>query len=168
MRTGKKVGFTGTLEGMTLAQEGLFQATIMRLDVVTTFEHGCCVGADERAEQLYIECLNQGLWPKHVLYQVTRRPPIDQKLLMEGAESTGTRIVQRNPVIAIVTYEPEDYIERNHAIVDFTQLLIAAPKELEMPQKKRGGGTWSTIRYAIKQQKPVILLLPNGSMRSFP
>lgn len=54
--------------------------------------------------------------------------------------------------------EPRDYIARNHAIVDSTEFMIATPGG---PEHQRSG-TWSTIRYAKRVGKRVVIIMPDG------
>jgi hypothetical protein len=51
------------------------------------------------------------------------------------------------------------YLERNHHIVDMTDMLVATPGE---PEEQRRSGTWATIRYASKQDKPLYIIYPDG------
>jgi predicted Rossmann fold nucleotide-binding protein DprA/Smf involved in DNA uptake len=53
------------------------------------------------------------------------------------------------------------YLARNRDIVLETIALIAAPAE---PQERIRSGTWSTVRFAKKQGKTVILILPDGTI----
>ena len=59
------------------------------------------------------------------------------------------------------TRKQKDYLDRNHDIVDETELLIACPKE---PEEITRSGTWATIRYARKKKKKLRIILPNGRM----
>jgi hypothetical protein len=54
------------------------------------------------------------------------------------------------------------YLDRNKDIVRETASLIAAPAE---PEEQLRSGTWSTVRFARKQGKPVFLILPDGTVR---
>ena len=147
-----KVGFTGSREGMTIAQERLLLDVLRRLPAYE-LHHGCCVGSDHRAAQLAVDC---GV-------RLIEHPPLKEEWLANGLPA------------AVEVHEPKDYIQRNHDIVEATEVLIATPKEMSEPKKKRGGGTWSTIRYALKHRnddetksKAVIILYPNGAMQSYP
>jgi predicted Rossmann fold nucleotide-binding protein DprA/Smf involved in DNA uptake len=53
------------------------------------------------------------------------------------------------------------YLARNRDIVLETIALIAAPAE---PLEQIRSGTWSTVRFAKKQGKTVILILPDGTI----
>jgi hypothetical protein len=52
---------------------------------------------------------------------------------------------------------PKPYLERNHDIVDESDVLIATPGQVN---EVRRSGTWATIRYARKQDTTVLLVLP--------
>ena len=131
-----RVGFTGTREGMTDQQ----RATVLRLLSKELLDaewlhHGDCIGADHQAGQIAIFC---GV-KQHA------HPPTSDRL--------------RAWTLADRTDKPLPYLERNRAIVDATDILIAAPRG---PEEQRSG-TWSTVRYARKVGKPVIIVWPDGS-----
>lgn len=44
---------------------------------------------------------------------------------------------------------PQPYLQRNHAIVDASEILFALPLEAERELQR--SGTWATIRYARKR-----------------
>lgn len=54
---------------------------------------------------------------------------------------------------------PEDLLARNRDIVDETEILIACPGHMH---EELRSGTWSTIRYAVKIQRPHIIIWPDG------
>ncbi len=56
---------------------------------------------------------------------------------------------------------PKRYLTRNKDIVRETDILIAAPAEIE---EQIRSGTWSTVRYARKLGKPVFVILPDGTV----
>jgi hypothetical protein len=59
------------------------------------------------------------------------------------------------------TRRPLPYLERNRAIVDETDVLVATP---QTPDEQMRSGTWATIRYARSQGKPVTVIAPDGSV----
>jgi hypothetical protein len=73
------------------------------------------------------------------------------------AESEGIKIITHLPRHLIA----EAYIERNHDIVDETDILIATPRGYE---EETRSGTWATVRYARKSKKPVVIIFPNGTV----
>jgi hypothetical protein len=128
-----RVGFTGTRQGMSARQQSLLAQWLRCYrDEITLFEHGDCVGADEEAHAIACDILGSNI--------IAIRPPTNP---VHRAWCKGGKI-----------YPPEDYIFRNHRIVEDTECMIAAPSG---PEKVRSG-TWATIRYARKTRKPVYLL----------
>ena len=127
------IGFTGTKSGMSKAQMATLLSFLDKF-VCGEFHHGDCLGADSEA---------------HVL-----------------ASATGYRIVVHPPenpkARAYCKYDeiwgPKPYLDRNKDIVDRCHVLIAAPHhDLETLRS----GTWATVRYARRKQKPIILLERN-------
>jgi hypothetical protein len=57
------------------------------------------------------------------------------------------------------------YLDRNKYIVRDIVSLIATPAEAE---EQLRSGIWSTVRFARKQGKPVVLILPDGEIRYQP
>jgi hypothetical protein len=84
-----------------------------------------------------------------------------------AARATGFRIIGHPPTneskrafFAADEWRPAaDYLVRNHNIVDASEQLIATPGEFTEVLRS---GTWSTVRYARKQRKPVWMILPDG------
>lgn len=132
-----RIGFTGTQRGMTVAQQTVVRR-LSRSLVVDEAHHGDCVGADADFDAIMRE---RGV-PRHV------HPPDDPK----------KRAFVRD---FAVRYPTKPYLERNRAIVDDTDALIAAPKGATEEQRS---GTWATIRYARNAGKAVTIVWPNGSI----
>ena len=57
--------------------------------------------------------------------------------------------------------EEKPYLDRNKDIVDETNILMACPNKAEEVQRS---GTWSTVRYARKVGKAVLIVYPSGKM----
>ena len=129
-----KIGFTGTRNGMTYSQEqGLTLALLSHRHEITEFHHGDCVGADAEAHRIAVVILG----PEKVYIH----PPKDPK----------HRAFCKSPNIL----PPDDYLERDLAIVLATDRLIACPKAgPEVPRS----GTWYTVRRAKERNKPVLIL----------
>jgi len=125
-----RIGFTGTRRGMSTLQAFQLRAQLIKLGA-TEFHHGDCLGADSDAHAV----------AKELGILIYIHPPSDSKL---RAYNKGFK-----------HYFPLPYLECNHAIVDTTELLIAAPSSMTA---ERRSGTWATVRYAIKQNKPIHLL----------
>lgn len=135
-----RLGFTGTRNGMTDDQIVTFTSVVGRLNP-REFHHGDCIGADSNAHAIV----------KHVTptCKIHLHPPIKDK----------TRAFCEGYTIA---YEPKEYIERDHDIVDAVDTLVAIPKGFEEEQRS---GTWATVRYARKKSTVrVIIIWPDGTM----
>lgn len=132
-----KLGFTGTSDVVTSEQFDLLLAVIGELSEMTEAHHGDCICADN----IFSLAIDE-LWPD---VEVNIHPPLisDKRAFCR----------------ADVMHEKKDYITRNHDIVDSTDILIACPKGTE---RKRGSGTWATIRYARKLKRPIAILWPDG------
>lgn len=133
-----KIGFTGSQVGMSSAQFDQFKSCFPVRDC-TEFHHGDCIGADKMAAQWVILRV-----PDAVVFSYPS--VIDRKRAWTRAH---------------ITRAPAQPLGRNRAIVDVVDLLIAAPDHLEELLRS---GTWSTVRYARKQHKPLWLVGPDGSL----
>lgn len=137
------VGFTGTRDGMTVAQrESLMRE--MNYIIITyenlTLHHGACVGDDEQFSRWYV-AIPQVAHPCNLAsFSV---PPAELKHVTEWR----------------ATLPP---LVRNRQIVEECELLIACPKGNEKADYR--SGTWATIRYARKQGVAVYTILPNGTV----
>lgn len=121
-----KVGFTGTQVGMTEKQKKNFR--ILFLELYNNYEkiefhHGDCVGADKDAHDIV----------KMFGGFIVIHPPI---MSIKRAFCKGDKILER-----------KEYLERNHDIVNETDILIVAP---ESNHQVLRSGTWATYRYAKK------------------
>ena len=130
------VAFTGTRRGVTLPQS---QALTTWLDrcVRGTFLHGDCIGADAYAAQR----------ARDLGWMVECYPcTIAAKRAYAGGH---------------VIHDPAPPLVRNRAMVDRCDVLVACPGEAI---EQLRSGTWATIRYARKIGRPVVLVLPDGSI----
>lgn len=132
-----KIGFTGTQRGMTDKQKVALRGLLNQASG-SEFHHGDCVGSDAEAHHI---ANGMGLEP--VIH-----PPDDP---IKRAFCKANRVRQTEP-----------YLVRNRNIVDSAELLIATP-ELEV--ETMGSGTWATVRYAVKQKKPVTVIWPDGTIK---
>lgn len=133
-----RFGFTGTRHGMTDAQKAALRGFLAGGS--GELHHGDCVGADSDAHDVADECG----------YAVVIHPPYSYK-------ARAFREVPRHMM------RPEKpHLDRNKDIVLDTISLIAAPAEMEEQSR---GGTWSTVRFARKQGKVVVLILPDGTIQ---
>ena len=128
-----QIGFTGTRKKLSYHQAVGIHDFLRDLPAGNhTLHHGDCISADQTA----------GVWAQHYGLQVVIHPPTDPKF--RGFASYGL-ILPKKP-----------YLQRNHDIVDQTEMLLATP---DGPETQRSG-TWATVRYARKKGKPVVIILP--------
>ena len=131
------VGFTGTRHGLTPAQrQSLELVLVQECGDDGEVHHGDCVGADASCHTI---ALAHG-------WRIVVHPP-DNDTLRAFCEGDETR-------------EPEGYIDRNRSIVDDTHVLVACPSG---PEERRSG-TWSTIRWAMKNGRRVVIVWPDGTI----
>jgi hypothetical protein len=135
----KVIGFSGTRNGLTVAQRDslIRELGSLRPEVGV---HGDCVGADEEFDQI---CKEQGI-------RVHIRPCTYPRL----------RAFCESEVIA----EEKAPMARNRDIVVDADHMIACP-----PNKKRiksGSGTWATIGFAERLEVDLTIIYPDGT-RSF-
>lgn len=137
-----QIGFTGTQKGMTTAQ-GLSLLIFLRKKKpskwagVDWFHHGDCIGADSEAHEIAVE----------LGFKVAIHPPSSSS---KRALRRGDHMFMRLP-----------YLQRNRAIVDATEMLVATPRQ---SKEIRRSGTWATIRWALKKGRPVVIIFPDGSV----
>lgn len=130
------VGFTGTRDGMTDIQARKVGELIKG---AVEFHHGDCIGADE---QVHMFAIRNGV-------SVILHPPRDKsrRAFCRGAD---------------VTVDVQDYIDRNHDIVDMSEILVAAPSGPEAAQPR--SGTWATVQYALRKARQVHVVMPDGEV----
>lgn len=138
-----RVGFTGTQAGMTQMQMVSFinvMEHIHSISMIDEFHHGDCTGSDEEAHELVSVYLK---WPDIFIH-----PPVNQS---KQAFCAGH-----------FRFRPKPYLDRNHDIVDSTDVLVGTPKE---NTEQLRSGTWATIRYAKKKGKYLVIIWPDGSAK---
>lgn len=132
-------GITATREGLTKRQRIVFSAYLrLWLNGPICIDHGDCLGGDEEAHKIAMRI--PGMF-------IRIHPPTDEKL----------RAFCKSHWIA----PPKPYLERNKDIVNNTNFLIALPGGFT--EEKRSG-TWSTVRYAMKQKKNIHIIYPSGEI----
>ena len=128
-----KIGFTGTRHGMSDEQKKEFKKIVTTKEC-EEFHHGMCVGSDEQAHEI----------AKKEKLKIVGHPPTFKKFMAS--------------CLCDITKKPFDYLKRNKEIVDDSDIMIATPDTKE----KVRSGTWSTIRYARKQDKRIYIIHKNG------
>ena len=146
-----RIGFTGTQRGMTNQQIDvvilLFQTLckdgpdrMCAPDFVETeFHMGDCIGADKR------------------FWELCQALPPTKRLIGHIPDNNSKRAFCKYGV----ERTPKPYVERNHDIVDESDYLIATPGEYK---EQLRSGTWSTIRYARKKKKKIVIIYPDGAV----
>ena len=137
-----RVGFTGTKLGMTKAQQASLSNELDRFRG-GEFSHGDCIGADAEAHEI----------ARRLGYPIFIYPPSDPSRRAFAADLGFNG--------AIMPAQP--YMVRNRAIVDASDVVIAAPNTM---QEVVRSGTWSTVRYARKRGREIVLVFPDGSRTS--
>lgn len=132
--TNVSIGFTGTQVGMTAKQKQEIQE-FLEYQNYCIFRHGDCIGADCQAHHI----------ADKLGYRIIIHPPNNPN---KRAFCTGSQT-------SILLHKP--YLDRNHDIVDNSDILIACPKENTEQLRSE---TWATIRYARKKGKQVYLIIP--------
>jgi hypothetical protein len=129
-----KIGFTGTRQGMTPAQRESLRSL---LDGAGELHHGDCVGADAEAHEL----------ARELGMEVVIHPP----------KADTMRAWKPSDHIC----EPKAFLARNRDIVRDTEMLIATPSH---ETEQQHSGTWSTVRFARKLGRQVLVILPDGHL----
>ena len=133
-----KIGFTGTRDGASYEAHNTLRTVVQALKPLE-LHHGDCIGADSEA------------------HSIARRS-VETTIVIHPPDVDDLRAYRAGDVLK----DPLPYLERNHHIVDDTNVLIAVPKtSVEIPRS----GTWATVRYAIKQSKPVMVIKPTGEIQ---
>lgn len=131
-----KLGMTGNRDGFTdkCKERLIYFLNNTKIDEV---HHGDCLGSDQQFHEIITE--------RSELIKIIIHPP---KINTMRAFCKSDNIL---PV--------KDYLERNRDIVNNTELLLAFPSS---DKEVLRSGTWSTIRYAQKMNKKVLIFLPDG------
>lgn len=130
------LGMSGSRDGMSDEAKRTLKKLLKEYEVKEA-HHGDCVGADTRFHAIM----------KKKGIRVVVHPPKNSKMrsFCEGDE----------------VRKPLDYIERNHQIVDESDILVSFPSTKHEVLRS---GTWATIRYARKRGKKVIIIHQDGSI----
>lgn len=144
------IGFTGSRSGATKQQLDALVSWLLdnTPENETVFFHqGCCVGSDSQATR-------QLQW----LRLIGKR-----SVFIYGYPCNLKDFVDEECCNCCdVLYDPDDPLKRNKRIVDSCDVILATP---EGPERLRSG-TWSTIRYAIKSKKPLVIFHPDGTLQN--
>jgi hypothetical protein len=130
-----KIAFTGSRQGMTPEQKITFSRLLYEVGAQLLI-HGDCIGADADAHGLAMEA-GAEVWKRPCNIET-------QRAFSEGGE---------------IVAKPEDPLSRNKKIVDDGEQLIACPASF---QEELRSGTWSTIRYAKRNNCMITIIWPDG------
>lgn len=135
-----KLGFTGSQYGPRTehqleAVRGFIHGARIGHDEAE-FHAGCCIGWDDAAAEM----------AREYGYRLIGHPP--------------TKKTKIGKVEYDFYFPPLPYLERDHRIVDDTELLLAAPWT---PYEQLRSGTWATIRFAVRRDKPGTAFYPDGT-----
>lgn len=128
---------TGSRDGMSDKAVEVFKEHLENADAIE-LHHGDCIGADKRAHDIATQ-LNM----KTVVH-----PPSNNSM---RAYCNGDEI-----------RDEMNYLDRNRCIVDESDMLIAFPSSKEEVMRS---GTWSTIRYARRMNKRIIIIFTDGTIK---
>lgn len=129
------IGFTGTQKGMSPRQKRELEALLWGLTscgAQVELHHGDCIGADKEAHDIARQC--------HAIVHIHPARASLKRAHCEGD----------------VMYVEKENLARNRDIVDAGSLLVAAP---DGKRERLRSGTWSTVRYARKTNKEVLILI---------
>lgn len=134
------IGFTGSRTGMTPITSRMV-AEIVRMikdHAPCTGLHGDCIGADADFDQI---CKDAGM--------VTKIRPCTFESMRANCDAEEIA-------------EPMAPMQRNRDIVGDADVMIACPPNFE--EIKRGSGTWATIKFTRRAEKPLYIVYPDGSI----
>ncbi len=130
-----KLGMTGNRFGLSNESKKVF-LEFLNNNEIQEVHHGDCLGADKDFHDI---CNNKNI-------KIIIHPPNDDKM---RAFCKSDNILQT-----------KKFLDRNHDIVNNTDMLIAFPSTKEEILRS---GTWATIRYAKKKNKNIFIIFPDGT-----
>lgn len=131
-----RIGFTATREGMTALQKLALEWLLN--DRRGEFHHGDCVGGDSEGHDI----------AKAAKLRINVHPPTNDRM----------RAFREGDVM----WEPAPYLERNQMIGRACDVLVAAPAT---ETEELRSGTWSTVRFVRTLDKPIMIIMPNGTIK---
>lgn len=131
------IGISATRHGMNRAQLKWLWSVLSEHE--GDLHHGDCLGGDTQAHDMATLLMG---------WTIIIHPPAE------------TRYRAHRQAAVILTPKPS--LDRNHDIVDASDVLIAVP---QTHGEELRSGTWATIRYAAMVKKPIRIISPDGSVR---
>jgi len=157
MRT-LKLGFTGTHHGMDDFQKQsialLFSQLLREYDEIE-FHHGDCIGADAQAATILNDLRHSQTRCCVRIICHPGFPPNHPK------ETKFRAFTDFNDEVC----EVKVFIGRDHDIVDETEEMVATPVTEDEEVRS---GTWTSVRYARKQERKVTVLNPKKTLKFDP
>ena len=138
------IGFTGTREGMTLAQKEVVAYLLRNIEMKSFIDHvshGDCIGADADFDEIASK-MNIVRWAY----------PSNISSMRAHTEDRG----------AILAIEPRPPLERNVMISVGAKYLIACTKS---PDEQVRSGTWHAVRCARKNKTTIYIVFPDGTLK---
>lgn len=154
-----KIGVTATQYGLTRKQAASARLVLERLAgqaqtlrgaseagrqarrAENELHHGVCVGGDAQLHRI----------AQTLGFSIIGHPPQDQHKMALHLDGF------------TLLHTPAPYLERNEAVVDATEVMLAAPRTFD---EQLRSGTWATVRYARRVGKPVWMVYPDGRIDS--
>lgn len=140
------IGFSGTRDGGTDRQLAWLYRTLEdeRANIFAV-HHGACVGIDASVHALALEAeIPIHVWPP------TKRNYVAVECLSP------------HPLVTIHPAMP--YLARDREIAMAAAHLVALPKQNEQPDRLYWGGTWYTVDFTQRLNRPVTICYPNGAV----
>lgn len=132
------IGFTGSRTVATVQQDKqLRNFLIENKSIIKLAYHGGCIGNDQLFHNY---CLLYGI-PIKVFPGYSKKDPTNLEF---RADLNGADFI----------FDPKPHFERNRLIVNHSDFLIGIPSH----ENRQKGGTWYTINYAQKVEKPVLII----------
>lgn len=145
---GALAAFTGTRKGMTRPQRERVLEALEAL-LPRRVAHGCAMGADRQVHKLLGGlALREARWPGGIPADLWPSTP-EQVIWAERNQRARDHLL-----------DPAPALTRNRHMVDGATIVLAAPAERGMQSR---GGTWATVRYALRQGKEIRLFWPDGT-----
>ncbi len=140
-----KVGFTGSRDGLSQPQKTAIRQWL-KANPPTEIHHGGAIGADGEFAEAAVDAV-----------------AIGEELPNEVCHPSNLKGTQMQACTAEEIRKPLPPLKRNQNIVNSVDVMLASPKG---PEEVRSG-TWSTIRFAKKQKKPLFIFWPDGTVEEF-
>ena len=132
-----KIGFVGSKYGGNECQQEILKDLLFAMEP-SEVHHGDRIGSDIQVHNI---CMDLNI-------TVIIHPPVHDDL---RAFCLGHKECR----------EPKSYISRNKCIINETDIVIAMPDALSESFKS---DTWSAIRYAKKNLKPLVTIMLDGTV----